>query len=224
MSVNLSMLAAGDSWLNYIVPIIIVLSLFSKFFQRKREEPGTGAPADDTARGGASPASGQKTLSWEEEIKRLLEGESPQAPPASPPPVILVESRPAPPPPPVFAPRERPREEEEFTPVPVPPIFRRHGPTEESESHESHEGLHTPWLRQAEAALAQAGQLHESVAQRFESVDRATGTARPALVPVRSHRRSADVEAVLALLKQPRSARQVVIAQTVLGAPKGLEV
>jgi hypothetical protein len=102
-------------------------------------------------------------------------------------------------------------------------MFSRAGQSEETESHEAHETEHLAELRQSSSAYARASQLHEIVARRLEAVDHATANARPAEVVDHRRRRTPEVEAVVGLLRQPHTARQLVIAQAVMGTPKALE-
>ena len=93
--------------------ILLVLWLLSALFnwiKRRAEEKQSGAPAPAPPRPGehpapaTAPAPAAKT--WEEELKRLLEGESPSSTPPPPPPVappLIVTV-----PPPVLAPARTP--------------------------------------------------------------------------------------------------------------------
>ncbi|HEY6169218.1 MAG TPA: hypothetical protein VI454_14340 [Verrucomicrobiae bacterium] len=220
--------AAGDSWIGLLVFLAFILSSALQTFLKRRKggTDGEGGTIERPQPLGAKPepATSTKTLSWEEEIRRLLEGEAPQAPPA-PPPVVIVERRP-PAPPPIPIPQRVERVPVRREPVlpPPPPIFSRTGQTEASETHEVHKGSgHLARLEQSAVAHARASQLEQHVAQRLRQVDAITELARPTPAFRATRHVSPEVTRVLELLRQPRSARQVFIAQAVLGSPKALE-
>lgn len=224
--------AAGDSWIGLLVFLAFILfSALQTFLKRRKgaadNEGGTiERPHPTPLQRGSEPepAASTKTMSWEEEIRRLLQGEAPQAPPA-PPPVVIVERKPPAPPPLAIPPRaERVPARREPGPPPPPPIFSRTGQTEESETHEVHKDSgHLARLEHSAVAHARASQLHEHVAQRLHQVDATTDRARPTPAVRATRHVSPEVARVLELLRQPRSARQVLIAQAVIGAPKALE-
>jgi hypothetical protein len=225
-----TLFAANDPFGGLIgLVIFVAIAAISHFLKRKQGSQDDAIPDTDedelvppSRRGGRpSPQPAGRQLSWEEELKRLLEGQTPAEPPA-PPPVVIVE-REAPAPQPVWA-------EPEPEPAPVfarrelPPVFSRTGPTEESESHELHEVAtgHMAKLREAASAHERVSHLGESFRERFESADRLAPTAPATRSAVREVKRSAEIESVVALLRQPRTARQVFIASAVFGQPKAL--
>src|SRR5690349_7447621 len=97
------MLAAFDSF--WIAVVIIIGSAIYNWLQKKKEANGEqAAPPRDSSRPGATPPRTSthtprpsQPVSWEEELRRLLEGDAPVAPP--PPPIVVVERKPAAPPP-----------------------------------------------------------------------------------------------------------------------------
>lgn len=216
--------ASGDPLVSLIFIIfVVIVSAISKFLKTRKGADDNSGPAPSPRRDRTEPA--PKTVSWEEEIKRLL-GELPSEPPPPPPPPPIVVQRPPPAPP---VPRPRPTQAPVTPPlatIEVPPIFSSTAQTEESESHELHtrESGHMAKLADAESAYGRARRLQEATAARLEAITRATTTARPEKATSHRHGRSSEVEAVVKLLHRPKTARQVLIAQAVLGPPKSLEL
>ncbi|MBI3882020.1 MAG: hypothetical protein HY301_18400 [Verrucomicrobia bacterium] len=181
----------------------------------------------------STPVPATKAASWEEEIKRLLEGNvgGSVPPPPLPPPIVVSEpARPVPPP--LALPRPAAaRVRVEVTPLPVPPIFSRPGQTEETEAHELHARTHMAGVSAAATlpvsaeAHSRASRLAAAVAAHMGRTDERTAAPRSAAAGITRHDRneSSDVAAVLALLKNPRTARQVFIANALIGPPKALE-
>jgi hypothetical protein len=224
-----SFFAANDPFSSLIgLVIFVAIAAISHFLKRKQERREDSIPDTETdevaspaRRGPSTPPPAGRQLSWEEELKRLLEGQSPVEEPAPPPVVIVRRETPAPPPLPVS---KAPEPEESRRPLPLPPVFTRTGPTEESESHELHEVAtgHMATLREAASAHERASQLGESFRERFESADRLAPTAPAKRSAARAVKRSHEVESVVALLRRPQTARQVFIASAVFGQPKAL--
>jgi hypothetical protein len=167
--------------------------------------------------------------SWEEELKRLLEGDFANPPPqqkAEPPPLPPVVVLPAPAPArrePVRPARRAP-EPEPVLPT-LPPVFSRGGQTEDAPSHETHEGYgHLSTLGQSAKAYDRASHLSDLVAAKLAAMDSKTAFLPPETQAIHRRIRSDDMVSVLKLLRTPSSARQVILAQTILGTPKGLEV
>ena len=72
-------------------------------------------------------------------------------------------------------------------------------------------------------AYALAAGLETRVAAHLREVDEGIANASPDHVRERSGGRSAEMEQVLALLRQPKTARQAVMATVILGPPRALE-
>jgi hypothetical protein len=150
----------------------------------------------------------QRPASWEEELRRLLEGEttaSQSAPPAPPPVVVPPVPRPAVVPPPI---RVRPVVNR---PVYVPPVEA--APTFEIPKRQLGS------LEESRKAYERASQLDKTVAQH---IDRVQG-APVKLTTVTHKELSPEVAQVVSLFKNPGTARRAVIASVILGPPKGLE-
>lgn len=78
-------------------------------------------------------------------------------------------------------------------------------------------------LAPADDAYALAAGPETRVAAHLREVDEAIANASPDHVRERSGGRSAEMEQVLALLRQPKTARQAVMATVILGPPRALE-
>jgi len=160
---------------------------------------------------------------WEEELRKLLEGETAAQPPPparTPPPIIRRE--PAPAPPPIIV-REVPR----HAPPPLPTRVVVHQPQPviiADDDHEQHEGSgHLATLEEAANAYLRGSQLQEKVAERMHQVNTQTEQHRPTAVASHRSHQSPEVAAVVGLLRQPQTARQVVIASLILAPPKAME-
>jgi hypothetical protein len=151
----------------------------------------------------------------------MLEGATAEPPPPPPPIVVTPPARShstSPPPPAQPAPEVVAQQR-----MPGSGVFSRAGRTGEMERREVHRIEQLGELRESASAHAHASLLHETVARRLEAVDRAIAHARSTAVVDHRRRRPVEAEAVLELLRQPHSARQLVIAQAVIGSPKALE-
>jgi cytoskeletal protein RodZ len=236
------LLGASDPLISLVVFVLFVVgSALLNWFKRRQQEAEaqreqverarrTGTPvatestAEEAVEWDSAPAettANPKARSWEEELKRLLEGDFANPPPTSrpeapaPPPVVIVQPRPQPPP--------LPRAPEPVL-APLPPVFSRGGQTEDSPSHEEHEGTgHLATLTQSAQAYDRASHLSNLVAAKLAAMDSKTAFLPPETKAVRRAVRSTEMINVLKQLRSPASARQVILAQTVLGTPKALE-
>ena len=215
---------------------VVVISALSSWFQsrnkKKEQAEPWGGEDDETYRqqrtGGSGPAAPNpnQPLNWEEELKRLLEGKplldgTVSTPPPVPPPPV---TRRVPPPP------------------PVPARVARESLPMEDEHQPSRESAATPWqdvsldslpeptkplanLEQHTQAYQRATHLHETVAARMQRVGAQTEKHGKALTAPGSVHRATnpDARAVVALLRQPATVRQALLASFVLAPPKALE-
>jgi hypothetical protein len=185
-------------------------------------------PASLRPRPGAPPASAPQpppTSSWQEELRRLLEGEMPgQAPPPIQPqnvppaprpvppplprPVVITRLR-APPPPLTAKPAARP-----------PPKVVAVSPMDESAEAPS---ARLATMAESTAAFQRASHLHDGVTRHLEQIDAQT-EHHLVKAPISQRRSmSPDVAQAVSLTRNPRSARQAVVAAIILGPPKALE-
>ncbi len=218
---------------------IVVISALASWVQGRNKKKGQAQPwggEDDesyrphqTTSGRApQPAPGQP-LNWEEELKRLLENQPPlDSSVGTPPPPPIVRRHTPPPPPP---------------PPPLPKRVSRESLPTDHEGRPSRESASTPWqdvsldsqpapskplarLDQSTHAYQRAAHLHETVAAHLQRVDDQTEKHGKPLIASSLARRDAgspDARAVVALLRQPATARQALLASFVLAPPKALE-
>lgn len=202
-----------DSLLGAIVLLIITAlsSWMQKRAQSKRDEseseplpPRPKAPpriprATEPAPPPATPP--PRRSQWEEDLRRLLEGET-ESETAAEPPVMVRREVQSPPPPAPPAPR----------PPGAPPVVL----TAEAEGPSLNQRL-----AEAEAAYAKARQLHEETARRLQDV--VAQTKRRVTTAERAGEPHRDTAAAIRLLSQPQGLRQAIIAAVVLSPPKGME-
>jgi hypothetical protein len=258
---------------------IILLSSISNWLQRRRQSQGGGDGPTETAPtprpvpkrrpesqpaarpappGGASvPSSGptapkpERRIDWEEELRRLLEGDlAPTPPPPRPPPpapVTVQAPRPVAAPPPLRSPVpedqdlkalgfqrgccaqcggrfdfpsaktgetivcphcRRPTQLVPLSAPSLPPVMS---------------GKELTSLRESAAAYQRASQLHQRVEERLQQTEARTERPLVAAPPPRRSLTSAEATETVALLRQPRGARQMMIASVVLGPPRALD-
>jgi hypothetical protein len=203
------MFAAIDNWI--ILLIFAAVSMVVSWLQKRQrqgqdEEETPSAPPNrrpDTVPSPAPPPGrpAPKPLSWEEELRRLLEGqtaEPPSAPPP-PPPIPTQARRPAVPPP---------------MPAPEPKV-RSH-----AYEHSPVEVAFTPLqgLTESTQAIDEAVTLEERVRLHLRQVtQKPVGTTQVRHLPA-----SANAAQLHALIRDPKSVRTAVLASIVLGPPRAL--
>ena len=216
----------------WVMLAVVVISALSSWFQSRNKKDGQpqpwGGEDEETYRqqrtGSTSPSAPNpnQPSNWEEELKRLLEGK---------PPLDGTVSAPPPPPPPIIR----------RTPPPVPAPVSRESVGIDEESIASRESS-SPWkdtsldslpeptkplatLGKSTHAYHRATHLHETVAARMRHVDEQTEKhGKPLHAPVPLARGiNTDARAVVALLRQPATARQALLASFVLAPPKALQ-
>ncbi|MBK9138602.1 MAG: hypothetical protein IPM17_07560 [Verrucomicrobia bacterium] len=212
---------------------IVLISALSNWLKQRQErkqaeargelEPGRAGPAprplfDDEELDEAPPGRPvPKPLDWQEELRRLLEGDQPRpAPPPLPPPLPRPEPPVAPRPAPVFdeAPPIR------TAPVSTPPRPAVVTVAETQEGPLGGQGR----LQESAAAFLRGAQVAESAEARLQTVVQqvASAKAKEAARPV--FRRSTEAANRLrALLLNRTTAREAVLASVILGPPRGLE-
>jgi hypothetical protein len=217
------LLAFDLTFLVFIV--IIAASALFNWLKRKNEMQDEW---EDPSRPGHPPQHRPQTpgapherppKSWEEELRRLLEGDRPQAPPPeqrqpSPPPYQ------APAPPPVYSPLRPSRPAASTKPPPV--IVREVGPPPPRAFDVSPPPVKRPKVvartvsTHAGAVMPAAPLPPSNLAYQLRSHQGPTGYDRT--------RRSPEVEQVLRIFRNPSTARQAVIASIILNPPKALEL
>lgn len=224
------MIFAVAEKLIFIIAVVIISILHSWWKKRRgepedEESPWPGYPprqkpqAPSATRPTTQAPPRAPTPSWEEELRRLLQGDAPAQPapppvvvqPAQrtvPPPVVVQQSRPTPPAlPRVVAPRP--------VSAPRPVVSAGMDP-------DMAKGLavQMPSLTQSAQAYLRASQLDTKVAQHLQRVDdqvskHAKGEKKRELPPV--------VRQTLGLLRDRHSQRAAILASVVLGPPKAME-
>ena len=206
--------------------VLLVIAAASAFFnwlkKRNEEKSGQSAPPPPPmpAQRGASPPPPPQAQNWEEELRKLLEGETPALPP--PPVIVQPPRRVSPPPPPMIEPM--PYEAESpappmFQPMPVlnqsAEAFERARRLDETASQEVDRGS---TLAAAAQAFLVGSQLDDRMAEHMRQV-----TLRPVgSTGVTSGERTAEATAALQMIRNPRSVRTAMIAAVILGPPRAL--
>ncbi|MBI2946090.1 MAG: hypothetical protein HYY23_00450 [Verrucomicrobia bacterium] len=201
-----------DSLLGTLV--ILLIMAVSSWLQRKagqqqqRPKPPARPPMHPPAmppqpRGAALPTQPPprpvRKIDWQEELRRLLEGD---AEPAEPPPVIVREVEPAPPPS-VIVPKPAPR------PVVV--------------AADLEEGPQSSRLTASIAAYKKAQQLHEEAAARLQQTVEQTKARKLGERTARSGKSAQEIASAISLIRNPASVRQAFVTSVVLSPPKALE-
>jgi hypothetical protein len=216
---------------NLLIPlVIIIITAISGWLQKKgqAEEPGSLGEEWKTIKPRTSEPPRQTTppqidpgkpsprptaaIDWEKELRRLLQGDAPAAPPPLPlppqPPVVARETSPRTVPPPISAPRKSAPSPRSIVPV---------------EPEEEEGPQFTPAaMAESSKAYKRAQQLHENVAGRLRKIDEQTESHKPD-VPGHFRKHSPEITSAMSLLRRPRMARQAIILSIILGPPKALE-
>ena len=209
---------------------LLVISAIGTWLQKRGAQK-----TDEGTPGTPSQQPPPKASSWEDELRRLLEGEAPVSPKqVRRPPVVVAQSPKAPPmaaPPVVIKPVlvAKPRPAMITTPVEsaVEASARTLAPMAESkQAYERASQLDKNYstremapLRESRQAFDRASQLDKVAAAHIEKVPgqrvAATGVMRRSVSP--------EITQVMSLFKSARTARQAVIASIVLGPPRATE-
>jgi hypothetical protein len=193
-----------------IILILIVMSAAANWLKRRGQseeteiwpdeaEPGDQSPTHRRAAPPDAPATPPRPArsSWEEELRRLLEGETPRRP----------EPKPAPTPPPV-----RPVVITPSKPVPAPPPLTTAAPA----------SGRARTIGQTAVALGRARELQRRAADDFRRAQSRIG-GRPLLSAMERRRdRSEEIRRAREWFSNPQAARQAVIASVILGPPRAV--
>lgn len=185
---------------------VAVLSMLHSWWTKRKEKESEDAETSTPGQPERPAPKRPSPANWEEELRRLLEGEDDK--PASPPPPVIVQTpRPSAPPPLPAAPRLR-------TVSRPQPVFEAPG--------ESEVGLpvQMPSLEQSAQSYLRASQLEQRVAEHMRGVD-ARVSSPVAAAPAK--RGSAAARRAVSLLRDRESQRAVIVAGVILGPPKALE-
>ncbi len=205
---------------------IALFSALSNWLKKRQQQPADEADKHPAGHPQAAPATEPPPArSWEEELRRLLEGDlsGHETPPTQPPPVIHRETV-------VVVPTTTPaatptwgeREKELVPPLALPreTHFPKAG---ELTARNQEQGPDFELARMEESASAyQRGQaVQEATAARLQQIAALTASARPD--QPRGRQASLAARDLITRLHHPATARQAVLAAVVLGPPRGLE-
>jgi len=191
------------------IAVVAVLSLLHAWWKKKQDakeqapdQQSEPWPGQQPGRRPAPPPS--KAASWEEELRRLLQGEEPARP--APPPVIVQQTRPAPPP----LPRTS-----RSVPAPRPVFVEQVDPDMER-------GLPVkmPSLEKSAQAYLRASQLESRVAEHMHRVGQQV-TMHSKLESKKET--SPAIRQAVSLVRNRQSQRAAIIAGIILGPPKAME-
>jgi len=202
------------------IAIFVILSLLHSWW-KKRQEEQENDPADRSGQPRPQPgprsAPGQPApppamaspRNWEEELSRLLRGES-AAPPAAPAPPRR------PPPVPVPAPAAR----ASVRPSPRRPVRAPQPTTGSGSDPDMDKGLpvHLPGLTQSAQAYLRASQLEFKVADRMRRVEQQVAAHKTVAV---TRQVRPEIDQALRLLRDRQSQRAAFVAGVVFGPPRG---
>lgn len=237
-------LLASNSWESLLVFVAVMaisgVSNWLKRRQAERERSFVPQPRSEPkplrTNRPVSPANPPPTpvplprpvLQWEEELRRLLEGDTEPAPtlaPAPPPPPPVPA---APPPPPLQPPRMPAPQAREPHPTHLPVPTR--SPVRFPEMPGALDDAPAPafqlaTMEQSASAYGRASHLDDKTGVRLRDIDAQTvrHSTPPAFVHDRAVR-SREAERVIAQLRNPHTARQVVLASMILGPPRSLDM
>lgn len=189
--------------LDTIVFLVVVgVSLLGRLFGRK-EDPEHGEEWIEQGQSEQSESQTSQSYDWEEEMRRLLEGEKTET---APPPLQPAQQQ-APPP----------------LPSKPKPVVRNVGGTSivtlsstSSTPDSEFKTVGLDDLKAAKDAYARAKAEHGHAGDKLQSKSSAPRVDR-------GNRSSMDVVSVVAMLKSPAGARQAIVASTIISPPKGLE-
>ena len=197
--------------------VVVVISIISSWWKKRQEEAEAPAETDPwpvqqpgrpsrTPGGQSQVPSPSKAANWEEELRRLLEGEEVQRPAARP--VILAPSPMVPPPLPVPFMRRS-------APVPPPVVVSQSDPDMDI-------GLpvQMPTLADSAQAFLRASNIEAKVAAHMQRTDQQVAS-HPKFVLKREA--SPEVRQAVSLVRNRQSQRAVILAGIILGPPKAME-
>ena len=229
----------NGSYIRLIVFLIVIAySVFQSWMRKKRQaeqarqaarNPLPPTPVTSQNRppmAGTTPRPA-KPASWEEELRKLLEGETPFAPPMRPQPPPPVTGVPPIAPRTISMPPLRPATPAR-TPAPVRPAVVRPAIVRFPESSPAPLPVPTvtspstrdlATMSQSRVAYEKAQQLGQQVAAHIDKIP----TQRVQLTSVTRTRSAAELSQAVAMFRNARAARQAVIVSLVLGPPRGLE-
>lgn len=220
--------ASIESLIAFVV-IMLLSALGNWLKQRKSQspEPGEeeppappfGRPGTTRPETGSPPGRPKPLFDLEGELRRLF-GEEPGAPPAPVPPPLMREA-PAAPPPIVPRPELAAEPDEEFVPVPLP--AGTHFPkTARDLDAQPEPAFALASMGESASAYRRGSSVDDTAGTKLQAARTFTEQHKPLGPRAQTRRVSPEAAAVLALLRQPRTARQAVLASVILSSPKAV--
>lgn len=146
-----------------------------------------------------------KQVAWEEQLRKMLQG----------------ETSPAPPPPPVIKPVLMPPQQKS-QPAPTPPSLPVTDFSAPRQNLRERAEQYLKSLKDAGGQQERAANLHASVKKRVREIKQQTSTHSWA-EPKRKRRGSAESDFVRRLRRNPGAIREAFIASVIFGPPKSIE-
>lgn len=197
---------------------VVVISLLHSWWQKRRgegeAEADSGSPAWPTPSPRRPPVPPRQApanrpqpppaASWEDELRRLLQGEEP-ARPAAPP--VVIQTAPPPLPKPVVV-----------RPAPVPRMV-----SESRSDVDMDTGLsrHGPSMQESAQAFLHGGMPAADVARHMQQAHPHLATHQT--VSLKKHS-SPEIRQAVSLVRDRQSQRAAILAGIILGPPKAMEV
>ncbi len=197
-----------DSFITTLIFIVVaaIIAWFKKLGQDQNGAGNSSRRPDALPRAGQQRPGSPPSGTWEEELRRLLEGETPAAPRSTPPPVVLSQ------PPRTVPPVVRP------VLISPRPIAAAAAPPPMPAKIETSAGQ-LGNLTESRQAYARASALDVAVAQHIQGVP---GQAVQATSVIRKPV-SAEIIQAVSLFQNAQTSRQAILASIILGTPRGLE-
>ena len=192
-----------------ILVVIAVLSVLHSWWKKRQggePEDADGDSPEPSNRPGAPQRRPSPASNWEEELRRLLQGE--ESPASRPPPPVIVA---APPPLPAQPQLAAPQPYLAHSSIPIP-----------LEGEEENVGLPVKMPTMAESAQAflRGRRIDTQVAERMEQVQAQVTTHRGDVR--RSRAASPEVARAREMLRERSAQRSAIITSIILGPPKAL--
>ncbi len=221
--------ASIESLIAFVV-IMLLSALGNWMKQRKSQAPDTSEdehPArpfaqPETVEAGPEPPPARRKpfFDLEGELRRLLGEEAPPTAVPAPPPPILPEG-PKVPPPIVPRPVLSAEPDEDFVPVPLPAGTHFPKTTRELDAEPAPTFDLAP-MGESASAYRRGGDVDHAAETKLQAARTRTEQHKPLGPRIPQRTVSPDTAAVLRLLRQPRTARQAILASVVLSPPKGM--
>ena len=207
-----------------ILVVIAVLSGLHSWWKKK--QGGAAEEEDDDSPlpprhpgaprpGNAPPRPSSPASSWEEELRRILQGQPPETaapPPLRPPPVVVAA-------PPALPSAPRPAVRQPAAPLPY--LARSNIPVPlEGDEEETGLAVKMPSLEQSARAFLRRSSVESMAGERLQRAERQVTLHTPATQ--RSRGISPDAQRAVAMLRERHTQRSAILASVILGPPKAL--